>query len=220
MSEATHPEKPRLLCFLDAMCSWCYGFSPVMNGIAEHFGERLEYLTFSGGLRPFNTEPMAQEMRDKLAATYAQIAEMTGQTFTTTRVMDPKFIYDTEPASRAIVTMRQLSSGQDFSYYLTIQKAFYALGEDITHEDVLAAYAEKFGVAHEAFREVFRSDAIREATLSDFRVAQNFNITGFPTLVVHRTDGKNPNALMLVGQGYAPLAEMVERIEAALTADA
>ncbi|MGL5447684.1 MAG: DsbA family protein [Rhabdaerophilum sp.] len=219
MTEATQTEKPRLLCFLDAMCSWCYGFSPVMNGIAEHFGERVEYLTFSGGLRPFNKEPMAQEMRDKLAATYDHISKMTGQEFTTTRLMDPKFIYDTEPASRAIVAIRQLSQGQDFSYYLSIQKAFYAYGEDITSEDMLARHAETFGIAHEVFREVFRSDAIKEATLSDFRVAQNFNITGFPTIVVHRTDGKNPNALMLVGQGYSPLNEMVERIEAALTAD-
>ncbi|MBN8532544.1 MAG: DsbA family protein [Rhizobiales bacterium] len=211
--------QPRLLCFLDAMCSWCYGFSPVMDKIADHFGDRLEYFTFSGGLRPFNKEPMAPEMREKLAATYEKIGEITGQPFTTARLMDPDFIYDTEPASRAIVAMRHLTDGEDYSYYLTIQRAFYAQGEDITQDDVLAGYAARFEIPKETFLETFRSEKIREATMSDFRVAQNFGITGFPTLVLHRLDGKNPQAMLLVGQGYAAAEEMIERIEAALVAD-
>jgi putative protein-disulfide isomerase len=212
--------QPRLLCFLDAMCSWCYGFSPVMEKIAEHFGGRLEYFTFSGGLRPFNTEPMAPEMRAKLAQIYQRIGEVSGQPFTSTpRSMDPDFIYDTEPASRAIVTMRFLKPEQDYSYYLTIQQAFYAYGDDITQEEVLAAYAERFDVPQETFLEAFRSEKIREATMSDFRVAQKFGITGFPTLVLHRLDGQNPQAMLLVGQGYAPIEDMIERIEAALVAE-
>lgn len=212
--------QPRLLCFLDAMCSWCYGFSPVMDKIVEHFGERLEYFTFSGGLRPFTKEPMAQDLREKLAETYQKISEITGQPFASqARLMDPGFIYDTEPASRAIVAMRFLTQGMDYNYYLTIQRAFYAHGDDITQEDVLAAHAERFGVTAEAFLEAFRSEKVREATMSDFRVAQKFGITGFPTLVLHRLDGQNPQAMLLVGQGYAPAEDMIERIEAALVAE-
>lgn len=211
--------QPRLLCFLDAMCSWCYGFSPVMDKIADHFGDKLEYFTFSGGLRPFNKEPMAPEMREKLADTYKHIGEITGQPFTTARLKDPDFIYDTEPASRAIVTMRYLTDGEDYSYYLTIQRAFYAQGEDITKDDVLAAYAARFEIPKETFLEAFRSEKIREATLSDFRVAQKFGITGFPTLVLHRLESQNPEAMLLVGHGYAPAEDIIERIEAALVAE-
>lgn len=219
MSEATEPQTPRLLSFVDAMCSWCYGFTPVLEQIRSHFTDRLDHYTFAGGLRPFNTEPMTPEWREKLSKTYATIAEMTGQRFTTKKLFDPKFIYDTEPASRAIVTMRFLKPGMDYSYYLTIQNAFYAFGEDITQPEILGAYAEKFEVRYADFLEAFNSDDIRQSTLGDFQVAKNLGIDGFPTLVLHRVDGKNPNALLLVGQGYAPADEMISRIEAALAAD-
>jgi hypothetical protein len=38
-------------------------------------------------------------------------------------------------------------------------------------------------------------------------------------LVLHRLDGQNPQAMLLVGQGYAPIEDMIERIEAALVAE-
>jgi putative protein-disulfide isomerase len=209
---------PRLLAFLDCMCSWCYGFSPVMEAIRGHFGDRIEYLLFTGGLRPYNTEPMSQEMRNKLAATYERIGTITGQSFVTTRLMDPDFIYDTEPASRAIVTMRHLKPGDDYSYYLTIQRAFYARGENITRDDVLAEHAAPFGIEREAFLEAFHSEAMKQAVVNDFQIAKRFEIDGFPTLLLHRTDGQNPNALLMVGQGYCPAAEAIERIEAGLAA--
>jgi len=217
MSEAA--PQPRLLCFFDAMCSWCYGFAPQMDKIANHFGNRLEYLTFTGGLRPFNREPVSDEMRDKLLETWRRIEELTGQPFGGELMLDQDFIYDTEPASRAIVTMRHAQPSQDYSYYLTIQKAFYERGEDITREDTLAGYASVFGVPAERFQELFHSEAIKQAVLNDFGVAKQFGIEGFPTLILHRTDGKNPHAMLLVGQGYTPGLEMIQRIEAGLAAD-
>ncbi len=217
MTEAV--PQPRLLCFFDAMCSWCYGFAPVMEKVAGHFGNRLEYLTFTGGLRPFNREPVSDEMRDKLLGVYKHIEEVTGQPFGGDLMLDQDFIYDTEPASRAIVTMRHAQPGYDYSYYLTIQKAFYERGEDITREDVLAGYASVFGVPTERFQELFHSEAIKQAVLNDFAVAKQFGIEGFPTLILHRMDGKNPNTLLLVGQGYAPAEDMIQRIEAGLTAE-
>lgn len=218
-AEAGAPS-PRLLAFLDCMCSWCYGFTPVMDQIRAHFGDRLEHLHFTGGLRPFTREPMAEAMRGKLAGVYRQIGEISGQPFTAApRSMDPNFIYDTEPASRAIVTMRHVAPGEDYPYYRAIQQAFYARGEDITQEAVLAGHAEAFGVGREQFSSYFNSEPIKQAVLNDFGVAKQFGIEGFPTLILHRTDGQNPNALLLVGQGYAPAEEMIERIEAGLTAD-
>lgn len=211
--------QPRLLCFFDAMCSWCYGFAPVMDKIASHFGNRMEYLIFTGGLRPFNRETVSDEMRDYLLGTWKRIEELTGQPFGGELMLDQDFVYDTEPASRAIVTMRHAQPGYDYSYYLTIQKAFYERGEDITREDVLAGYASVFGVTADRFQELFHSEAIKQAVLNDFGVAKQFGIQGFPTLILHRTDGQNPNALLMVGQGYAPEKEMIERIEAGLAAE-
>lgn len=212
-------DRPRLLYFADTMCSWCYGFAPEMNQVLLAFQDRLDLLAFSGGLRPFNTEPVKDSMRQMLTDTYARIGQLTGQPFGTCPSLQPGFVYDSEPASRAMVTMRHLAPGDDYPYMLTVQRAFYADGEDITREDVLVRHATAFGIPEDRFREAFRSEDMKQATLADFQVAQQFGIDGFPALVLHRQRSTGDNALMMVGQGYAKAAEIIERLEAALEMD-
>jgi putative protein-disulfide isomerase len=209
-------DRPRLLYFADTMCSWCYGFAPEMLVVLETFRNELDLLTFSGGLRPFTTEPVSDGMRGKLFETYGQIGQLSGQPFGNCKSLEPGFIYDSEPASRAVVTMRNLAPGDDYAYMLAIQRAFYAEGEDITRPAVLAQHATVFGVPEEAFLEAFASEAVRQATLADFEVARQFGIDGFPTLILHRQRSTGDNALMMVSQGYAKSGEVIERIRAAL----
>lgn len=209
-------DRPRLLYFADTMCSWCYGFAPEMNKVLESFRDELDMLTFSGGLRPFNTEPMKDELRQTLGATYARISQLTGQPFGACKSLDPGFIYDSEPASRAVVTMRHMAPGDDYPFMLAIQRAFYAEGEDITQPAVLARHAATFGIPEEVFLETFGSEGIRQATLADFQVAQQFGIDGFPTLILHRQRSTGDNALLMVSQGYAKAEDVVEQLRAAL----
>jgi putative protein-disulfide isomerase len=57
----------RLVYFADPMCSWCYGFSPVITALAERFEDRLPLHMVMGGLRAGNAEPMRP--KDKESAT-------------------------------------------------------------------------------------------------------------------------------------------------------
>lgn len=209
--------RPRLLYFADTMCSWCYGFAPEMQVILSTLGDRIDLLTFSGGLRPYTEEPMEEKMRGYLAATFQRIQEMTGQPFAEGPVQRPGFIYDTEPASRAVVTMRHLAPGEDYPFMLAIQRAFYAGGEDITQADVLAGHAEAAGVPRAAFLEAFASDEMRQATMADFQVAQKFGIDGFPTILVHRQDAQGKDELVLISKGYSKANIVIERLEAAIS---
>ena len=43
--------KPHLVYFADPMCSWCWGFSPVIEAISEQFGTSLPIRLIMGGLR-------------------------------------------------------------------------------------------------------------------------------------------------------------------------
>lgn len=221
--ESTAPLRPRLLYFADTMCSWCYGFAPEMQLVLSTLGERIELLLFSGGLRPFTKEPVDDRMRGFLSETYQRIGEISGQPFDNPRSLIPGFVYDTEPASRAVVTMRMLAPQDSYPFMLGIQRAFYSGGEDITKTDVLATYAAETGIARERFIEAFESDAMRQETLADFQVAQKFGIDGFPTLVLHRKSAVGENAgatgddeLILIGKGYSKASILIERLNAAL----
>jgi putative protein-disulfide isomerase len=44
--------------FADPMCSWCYGFAPVMRQLRQRYGDVAQVRPVMGGLRPGTTEPM------------------------------------------------------------------------------------------------------------------------------------------------------------------
>lgn len=208
--------RPRILIFADTMCSWCYGFAPEMQLVLSAMGDRIEVLLFAGGLRPFTKEPMADTMRGYLAETFERIHDLTGQPFAEGAMRQPGFVYDTEPASRAVVTVRALAPGEEYPYMLAIQSAFYAGGEDITKTDVLAAHAGAAGIDRAAFTAAFDSEAMRQATLADFQVAQRFGVDGFPTLVLHRQDSAGKDEFLLIGKGFTKAPLLIERLNAAL----
>ena len=58
---------PHLIYFADPMCSWCYGFSPVIDEIRRIYGNALPVRVVMGGLRPGNAKPMTPEARRDLA---------------------------------------------------------------------------------------------------------------------------------------------------------
>ena len=64
MPEARQDIPRHLLYFADPMCSWCYGFSPVITELANHFAEQLPLRIVVGGLRAGNTQPMREKDRE------------------------------------------------------------------------------------------------------------------------------------------------------------
>lgn len=46
------PELPRLYYFADPMCSWCYGFAPVIDKIRKVFGTQFDIRLVMGDYAP------------------------------------------------------------------------------------------------------------------------------------------------------------------------
>ena len=104
--------------FADPMCSWCYGFGPVMAELRRRFEGRLGLRLVMGGLRAGNTEPMRDKDREYIRGAWARVGEASGQPFDNAFFERASFTYDTEPACRAVVAMRLSSlqrSGEEAS---------------------------------------------------------------------------------------------------------
>jgi putative protein-disulfide isomerase len=202
---------PRLIYFADTMCSWCYGFAPEMNRVVLAMGERVELILQSGGLRPFSTEVLTEAEKPRFRGYRERVAEASGQPFDWAFFDREGYVMDTEPASRAVVTIRTLNIGAAYAYMHAIQRAYFAVNEDIRQTDVLAAYAGQFDVDPAEFTEAFESDAMKQATLQDFALAQRFQVTGYPTLVLLKERGAYQ-----VGHGYAKAEVVIANIERAL----
>jgi putative protein-disulfide isomerase len=204
---------PHLIYIADPMCSWCWGFSPVISGLAERFGERAPIQLLMGGLRPYTVEPLSAEDSAMIREHWGHVAERTGQPFDFAFFDRPTFVYDTEPASRAVITARNLRPGTEVGFLKAVQHAFYAGNQDITDEAVLTGIAEADGFDGPEFAEALASEAAREATRRDFAVSQQAGIRGFPTLLA----GEPPTGYTIVTHGYQPLATLAELLDQWLT---
>src|SRR3982751_1614700 len=96
-------DTPHLIYFSDPMCSWCYGFSPVIEEIRRGFGRALPIRVVMGGLRPGTTTPMTEEAKLEIGDHWTHVQEATGLPFNGAGMSAQGFAYDTDPAARAVV---------------------------------------------------------------------------------------------------------------------
>lgn len=202
-----------LIYIADPMCSWCYGFGPELTALLEGLPEMPVHIVV-GGLRAYNRKVMDAELKATLLSHWQHVEERTGLPFSRDALAREGFVYDTEPACRAVVAARTLAPTAALPVFHAIQNAFYAQGLDVTQGDVLAATAsaalKEAGVTVDAatFLDHWNSEATITATNEDFVQTQHWGVTGFPTLVLER-DGQ----LDLVTSGYTTMPALVELLQ-------
>ncbi|MFC5698057.1 DsbA family protein [Pseudomonas sp. GCM10022186] len=186
------------------MCSWCWGFAPVAAALAEQAAAAgVPLHLIAGGLRTGQGAALDAHTKRYILEHWQAVNQATGQPFRFDGALPEGFVYDTEPACRALVVARMLAPELAWPLVRLIQHAFYAEGRDVTQASTLVALAEQVGIARIEFAEAFDGAAAREATAADFTWVQDLGIAGFPTMLAER-DGQ----LALLTNGYQPLAEL------------
>lgn len=200
---AIHRSNPYIAYVADPMCSWCWGFDPVLEALLAHLSGRVTVELVLGGLRPGPAARPLDELRDVLRATWRRIATISGQPFDESGLERTDWLYDTDPPSRAVCAVRSIEPARALPAFGRLQRAFYAEARDVTDTEVLVdALADL--VEPERFRAAFeRADAS-----DDYRLARALGATGFPSLFGARDGGWT--ALV---RGYVPWSELAVRID-------
>ncbi|MDQ7970829.1 MAG: DsbA family protein [Oxalicibacterium faecigallinarum] len=204
----------KLIYVADPMCSWCYGFGPELATLLHGLPEvPLELIV--GGLRAYNTKPMDDALRTTLGTHWKKVGETTGLPFSDAGLQIRHFVYDTEPACRAISATGLLAPQSALTVFQAIQHAFYAKGLDVTKGEVLAEIVvqvlEQDGVQIDQgeFLKTWASEEARSVTREDFEQAKRWGVTGFPTLILeHRGE------LHLVTAGFTRTEDLIQRLQA------
>ena len=136
---------------------------------------------------------------------------MTGQPFSFNFFNRDNFIYNTEPACRAVVTIRNLKPNLVFSYFESLHYSFYVENHDITTTEVLSNNAGKIGVDSGAFQLMFNSRKIIDETASDFETARRMGVFGFPSLVL-----KEAEKIIPVSNGYCTFEGLTRKLDKVL----
>ena len=206
----------QLIYFADPMCSWCWGFAPVITAIHDVFGDTLPIRLVMGGLRPGTVEPMAEKAKTELRGHWAHVTEASGQPFGPSGLDAPGFIYDTDPAARAVVAMRRRDPGRALAFLEAAQRGFYAGGVNVADPAALGRLAATFGQDPETFVADIAGDAVKAETWRDYAISRGAGVSGFPTLILGpQADG----TYLAVTRGFQPAAQVLPAL-ASLLADA
>lgn len=193
----------RLLYVMDPMCSWCWGFAPVAQALIAQAREAgVATRVVPGGLRR-GASPLDASTRKYILEHWQAVAEATGQPFAFEGAMPDGFVYDTEPACRALVAARELDAERVWPLLALIQRGFYQQGLDVTTAPQLVELAEQAGFDRATFADALLRAEVRAATAADFSWVQDLGIAGFPTLLAERN-----GQLVLLTNGYQPLQSL------------
>ena len=178
-------EDTELVYVGDPLCSWCWGFAPSLSALRRDYPDRFRYRLVVGGLRTGASAPRVDgPMRAYLAQAWKEVERRSGQRFNHEFLETADFVYDTEPACRAVVAARHVSPQHVFDYNEALQEAFYRRSFDPTSHETFVTVAREQGLDELAFQRALASDDVRRDTHADFDEARAMGIHGFPSLVI------------------------------------
>lgn len=188
----------------DPMCSWCWGFAPVLERMTEVYEIPMRVVV--GGLRAGSD---GEKLDDRTAVTLAhhweQVEHASGQPFDRSFLeRRDGWVYDTEVPAIAVAAMRVLSPDDTLRFHTRLQRAFYAEGVDITDRTVYPPLLDGFSVDTDKFSQLLSSDEMRKQAWQDFAEARSYGATGFPTLIVR--DGEE---YAIVTRGYVSAEQIL-----------
>ena len=192
---------PHLIFVIDPMCSWCWGFHPIIEELRTKHNDKFQFSLVVGGLRTKGQMPWTEENKSYLAQNWNAVAQKTQQPFNFSLLNRETFDYDTYPACKAIVTVRELWGEQaSFEYLKKVQEAFYVKSEDVTLLEVLVNYVSN----KEKFLEFYESERAEILMRHDFSKAKSMGATSFPSVVKIDRSGH-----MVCKKGYQTLEEIL-----------
>lgn len=208
----------RVLYLYDALCGWCFAFSPVMQQLHAKWGDKLPFDVLSGGMVP---PEFARPIRDKasfIAGAYKSVEEYTGIRFGQA-YLDHIFHPENSPwkeesltPATALCLLRATQSSDPVSLAAAIQKLHMVYGKDLSDPESYRDMAEAAGCDWEDFRSKLASEEWQDEARYEFALVRQLGISGFPAVLLQTGETK----FYFIAKGYTPLEELEPRLEAVL----
>ncbi|GJM33382.1 MAG: DsbA family protein [Saprospiraceae bacterium] len=204
----------KIIYVYDALCGWCYGFSPVMERLAENYGERLHITILSGGMIIGERSGPIGKVAGYIGEAYKTVENRTGikfgKDFLEGILKEGTAEFSSLQPAIALCAVKELARDKSLEFAGLLQKAIYFDGIAPNELKDYVPYAQKVGINKEDFLAAMQNDRYLEQAKREFDVVQKLGIQGFPTLLLETEE-----RLYRLTSGYLPYEQLAAVIEAA-----
>jgi putative protein-disulfide isomerase len=209
---------PTLLYIYDALCGWCYGFSPVIQRLNEEYKARIAFNVLSGGMIP---PEHAQPIKAKAA--YIASAYKTAEEYTGVKFGEPYLHHIFHPAesqwveesltpATALCLLKAADAGSAVNFAATLQKLHMQEGKDLSDGETYRPLVESLNLDPEDFIRRLSDEEWQDEARYEFALVKQLGITGFPAVVLQASEDK----FYLIARGYTPYEDLSTRMEQVL----
>lgn len=204
--------KPTIYYLYDALCGWCYGFSPVINQLYEQYHKQIDFKVLSGGLVTGSRVGPIGVVAGYIKDAYKNVEETTGVKFGEDflkEVLEPGTEQFTSiPPALAMALFRNQLPEKQLSFATRIQKAIYYEGMAPSEWTTYGQLAAEFGLDAIQFAEKMQHPKLEEVIYEEFKIPEQWGINGFPAVVYQDKHGAS-----LISHGYQPYNKVTEALE-------
>ena len=208
----------KLLYFYDALCGWCYGFSPTIQKFAESHEGELTVEVISGGMVLGERVGPIGEVAPYIASAYKVVEEKTGvrfgDKFLNEVLKEGSAIFSSLPPAIALTAFKSLMPDKQLIYAAGLQKLIYFDGTPTEATDEYVKLAAKLGANPMEMKRLMEDQSTLSKTEQDFHYSQQLGVTGFPTTVLDYED-----KLYALGRGAIPLADLEANFQSVLSSE-
>lgn len=208
------PHAPTLIYVTNPMCPWCYGFTPVLRRLRALWHGRLNVQVLLGDMYAHAREPLPIEEKSKHAVSWHRIQELTFQPFDYRFFKRRDFVYNTEPACRALLCVRLLRPKLMLEVLRAFHSAFFADGLDLKDVEVLIRIVSLFGIKENLFMALFESEEVMRQMEEEFSYVDSIGAATFPSVLLQTRQGIDK-----LVHGYVPLDQLEQRLLQVLEQD-
>ena len=203
----------KLIYIYDALCGWCYGFSPVMQQLHEKYVDRIEFEVLSGGMIMGLRAGPIGEVAAYIGKAYPDVENGTGikfgQPFLENILAPGAAIFSSEMPGIALTVFRKHKPEMVVEFAHTLQNALYRNGIELSVLENYRLLVEKFGLKAEGFLAEMQTEENRYETLMEFQTIANWGVNGYPSVLLKPA---HEEQYYMIARGYTPLERLDEVI--------
>ncbi len=195
------------------MCSWCWGFRPVLREIVSVLPESVPVVYVMGGLAKDSDAPMPEATRAYVQRNWRDVAATTGAEFNWDFWRKCKPRRSTYPACRAVLAARAQREDAVPELFDAIQSAYYREARNPSDIETLTAVAGSLSPPLDMgrFERDIRSPEIEADLQAGFNLRRALGVREFPSVVVRHGDAQTD-----VVRGWANAETAMAKLEKAL----